>query len=192
MKRPLSQQKLLRFNERICRPEMGNSTAYHCSQSKHGIGSGACTGLGTYSFQVKDPQQLVTQLVGAQGIYRTSDIEGRLRSMLLSKLQDLLGETAAKNSVPELIGLTDELGRGRTSKNAGRLPCARTDAKSFLSRNLKPSSKSAEELHARWVRWTCKPIPNCKPLMRSGMLPRILAVALDKLRVLALVWVWVM
>jgi membrane protease subunit (stomatin/prohibitin family) len=46
-------------------------------------------GFGTYSFQIKDPQQFVTQIVGAQGMYSTSDIEGRLRSMLLSKLSDL-------------------------------------------------------------------------------------------------------
>jgi membrane protease subunit (stomatin/prohibitin family) len=65
-----------------------------------GLGVALLQGFGTYSFQVKDPQQLVTQLVGAQGIYRTSDIESRLRSMLLSKLQDLLGETAASTARP--------------------------------------------------------------------------------------------
>ena len=75
-----------------------------------GLGVALLQGFGTYSFQVSDPQQFVTQMVGAQGVYRTGDIETRLRSMLLSKLQDLLGETAAKHSVPELIGLTEELG----------------------------------------------------------------------------------
>ena len=60
-----------------------------------GLGVALLQGFGTYSFQVKDPQQVVTQLVGAQGVYNISDIEGRLKSMLLSKLQDLLGETAA-------------------------------------------------------------------------------------------------
>src|SRR5512134_2614025 len=60
-----------------------------------GLGVALLQGFGTYSYQVRDPQQFVTQVVGAQGFYRTSDIESRLRSMLLSKLQDLLGETAA-------------------------------------------------------------------------------------------------
>jgi membrane protease subunit (stomatin/prohibitin family) len=45
-----------------------------------GLGVALLQGFGTYGFQVKDPQQLVTQLVGAQGDYRTSDIESRLRS----------------------------------------------------------------------------------------------------------------
>ena len=59
-----------------------------------GLGVALLQGFGTYSFQVNDPQKFVTQIVGAQGTYRTSEIENRLRSMLLSKLPDLLGETA--------------------------------------------------------------------------------------------------
>src|SRR4030043_221170 len=82
-----------------------------------GLGVALLQGFGTFSFQVSDPQQFVTQIVGAQGFFRTEDIEARLRSMLLSKLQDLLGETGAKSSVPELIGLTEELGAGVRAKS---------------------------------------------------------------------------
>lgn len=113
-----------------------------------GLGVALLQGFGTYSFQVADPQQLVTQLVGAQGVYRTNDIESRLRSMLLSKLQDLLGETAAKYSVPELIGLTEELGSGVRAKTQDDFLALGLTLKSFYIENLKPSSKSAEELRA--------------------------------------------
>jgi excisionase family DNA binding protein len=113
-----------------------------------GLGVALLQGFGTYSFQVKDPQQLVTQLVGAQGVYRTTDIETRLRSMLLSKLQDLLGETAAKHDVPELIGLTEELGAGVRAKAQDDFLALGFTLKSFYLENLKPSSKSAEELRA--------------------------------------------
>lgn len=113
-----------------------------------GLGVALLQGFGTYSFQVKDPQQLVTQLVGQQGIFRTSDIETRLRSMLLSKLQDLLGETAAKHSVPELIGLTEEIGAGVRAKAQDDFLALGLILKSFYMENLKPSSKSAEELRA--------------------------------------------
>lgn len=113
-----------------------------------GLGVALLQGFGTYSFQVKDPQQFVTQIVGAQGIYRTTDIETRLRSMLLSKLQDLLGETAAKHSVPELIGLTEELGAGVRAKGQDDFLALGLTLKSFYLENLKPSSKSAEELRA--------------------------------------------
>src|SRR3990170_4325181 len=81
-----------------------------------GLGVALLQGFGTYSYQIKDPQQFVTQIVGTQGVFTTADIESRLRSMLLSKLQDLLGETAAKYSVPELIGLTEEIGAGVRAK----------------------------------------------------------------------------
>jgi len=60
-----------------------------------GLGVALLQGFGSYSIQVSDPQQFVTQVVGTQGSYMMDDIDDRLRSMLLSKLQDLLGETGA-------------------------------------------------------------------------------------------------
>lgn len=113
-----------------------------------GLGVALLQGFGTYSFQVKDPQQFVNQVVGAQGIFRTSEIEARLRAMLLSKLQDLLGETAATSDVPELIGLTEELGAGVRAKTVDDFSALGLTLKTFYIENLKPSSKSAEELRA--------------------------------------------
>lgn len=113
-----------------------------------GLGVALLQGFGTYSFQVKDPQQFVNQVVGAQGIFRTSEIEARLRAMLLSKLQDLLGETAATSDVPELIGLTEELGAGVRAKSVDDFEALGLTLKTFYIENLKPSSKSAEELRA--------------------------------------------
>jgi excisionase family DNA binding protein len=111
-----------------------------------GLGVALLQGFGSYSFQVADPQQFVTQIVGAQGMYRSADIENRLRMMLLSKLQDLLGETAAKNSVVELIGLTEELGAGVRAKAQDDFAAIGLTLKSFYIGNLKPSDKSVQEL----------------------------------------------
>ena len=113
-----------------------------------GLGVALLQGFGTYSFQISDPQQFVTQIVGAQGMYRTGDIENRLRTMLLSKLQDLLGETAATNSVVQLIALTEELGAGVRAKAQDDFAALGLLLKSFYIGNLKPSEKSAEELRA--------------------------------------------
>jgi len=113
-----------------------------------GLGVALLQGFGTYSFEVADPQQFVTQIVGAQGYYRTSDIENRLRVMLLSKLQDLLGETTAKSNVLELIGLTNELSAGVRAKAEDDFRAIGLALKSFYIGNLRPSSKSAEELRA--------------------------------------------
>ena len=113
-----------------------------------GLGIALLQGFGTYSYQISDAQQFVTQLVGAQGAYRTEDIENRLRTMLLSKLQDLLGETTGKNSVLDLIGLTEELGAGVRAKAQDDFAALGLTLKSFYIGNLKPSDKSAEELRS--------------------------------------------
>ncbi|MCC6297794.1 MAG: SPFH domain-containing protein [Anaerolineales bacterium] len=111
-----------------------------------GLGVALLQGFGTYSFQVKDPQQFVTQVVGAQGSYRTADIEERLKTMLLSKLQDALGETTAAKSVVDLIGLTEEIGAAVRAKAQDDFEALGMALKSFYIGNLKPSSKSAQEL----------------------------------------------
>jgi excisionase family DNA binding protein len=111
-----------------------------------GLGVALLQGFGTYSFQVKDPQQLVTQVVGNQGVYKTSDIEERLKTMLLSKLQDVLGETTSAKSVVDLIGLTEEIGAAVRAKAQDDFDALGMTLKSFYIGNLKPSSKSAQEL----------------------------------------------
>jgi excisionase family DNA binding protein len=111
-----------------------------------GLGVALLQGFGTYSFQVKDPQQFVTQVVGTQGKYNTSDIEDRLKTILLSKLQDVLGETTAAKSVVDLIGLTEEVGAAVRAKGQDDFEALGMTLKSFYIGNLKPSNKSAQEL----------------------------------------------
>ena len=111
-----------------------------------GLGVALLQGFGTYSFQVKDPQQFVTQIVGTTGTYRTTEIEERLRTILLSKLQDVLGETTAASSVVELIGLTEEVGAAVRAKAQDDFDAIGMALKTFYIGNLKPSSKSAQEL----------------------------------------------
>ena len=111
-----------------------------------GLGVALLQGFGTYSFQVRDPQQFVTQVVGTTGTYRTAEIEDRLRTILLSKLQDVLGETTAASSVVELIGLTEEVGAAVRAKAQDDFDAIGMTLKTFYIGNLKPSSKSAQEL----------------------------------------------
>ena len=111
-----------------------------------GLGVALLQGFGTYSFQISDPQMFVTKIVGTQGTFHTSDIEDRLRTMLLSKLQDILGETGAKHSVLEMIGLTEELGAGVRAKAQDDFAALGIQLKTFYIGNLKPSDKSAQEL----------------------------------------------
>jgi excisionase family DNA binding protein len=111
-----------------------------------GLGVALLQGFGSYSFQVKDPQQFVTQIVGTQGAYRTTEIEDRLKTILLSKLQDVLGETTSARSVVDLIGLTEEVGAAVRAKAQDDFEAIGMQLKTFYIGNLKPSSKSAQEL----------------------------------------------
>ncbi len=113
-----------------------------------GLGMALLQGYGTYGFQINDAQQFLTQIVGAKASYRMADIENRLRVMLLSKIQDVLGETGAKKNVLDLIGLTEELGAAVRAKAQDDFGALGLVLKSFYIGSLKPSEKSAEELRA--------------------------------------------
>jgi excisionase family DNA binding protein len=115
-----------------------------------GLGIALLQAFGSYSFFISNPQQFVSQVVGAQGAYTVNDIEGRFRAMLLSKLMDLLGELGTKGgkSVLDIIGLTEEIGAGVRAKAQDDFKALGVTLKSFYVENIKPSEKSAEELRA--------------------------------------------
>ncbi len=113
-----------------------------------GLGVALIQGFGTYSYQVSDPQQFVAQVVGTQGVYRTRDIEDRLRTMMLSKLQDLITSTKF-NTIPELLSMTEELGAGIRAKAQDDFKALGLTLKTFYIGSLQPSEKSIEELRAR-------------------------------------------
>lgn len=48
--------------------------------------------FGSYAYQVKDPALFVNGIVGQQGIYTTGDVADYLRSIIVSKFADLLGQ----------------------------------------------------------------------------------------------------
>ena len=115
-----------------------------------GLGVALLQAFGNYSFFISNPQQFVAQLVGAQGAYTLKDIEGRFRTILLSKLADLLGELGTKGgkSVLDIIGLTEEIQGGVRAKAQDDFKALGVTLKSFGVENIKPSEKSAEELRA--------------------------------------------
>lgn len=114
-----------------------------------GIGLGwlLLQGFGTYAYEIKDPQQFVTQVVGTQGSYRTADIENDLKSRLLRSLSDMLGEMKGKySSVQDLIGLQEELSAGVRAKVQDDFEARGLVLKSFVIANMNPSESSAEKL----------------------------------------------
>ena len=62
---------------------------------------------GTYSMSVAEPQLFVGQIVGARGYYSTRDVTNYLRSMIINRLTDLLGENV--KSILDLPAMFEEL-----------------------------------------------------------------------------------
>jgi membrane protease subunit (stomatin/prohibitin family) len=63
---------------------------------------------GNYTMRIHQPLLFINTLVGTKGIYATADIEGYLRDVIVSRLNDLLGENL--DSIYELPRNYDELG----------------------------------------------------------------------------------
>ncbi len=113
-----------------------------------GLGVALLQGYGTYGFEVKDPQQLILQIVGKKASFTVDAIEERLRNALLSKLQDTLNEWGGKMAVPELLAKTIELGGYVQSLAEEEFNALGLTLKRFIIASLRPSEKSAEELRA--------------------------------------------
>ena len=114
-----------------------------------GIGLGwlLLQGFGTFAYEVKDPLQFVTQVVGTQGAYRTADIENDLKSRILRSLADMLGEMKGKYStVQDLIALQEELSAGVRAKAQNDFEARGLTLKSFVIANLNPSKTTADDL----------------------------------------------
>lgn len=66
-------------------------------------------GFGSYSLRAVDPAQLIRELSGSNARFSVSEISDQLRTLIASRLADLLGEQ--QRTVLDLAGRYDELGR---------------------------------------------------------------------------------
>jgi excisionase family DNA binding protein len=132
--------------------EMGWGTPQPILVKNPGVGLGVALlqAFGTYAFQVTNPQQFVAQVVGAQGRFSTNDIQNRFRSIILSKMQDLIAETATRGgkSVLDIIALTEELGAGVRAKSQEDFKAIGVTLKQLYINSIKPDERGAEQLRA--------------------------------------------
>jgi len=103
--------------------------------------------FGTYSMQIKDPQLFVIKIVGTQGLYDTADISDFLRSILISNLTDLLGET--QKSLFQLPSMYDEIGAGTKVKVQDDFEALGLDLKAFYVSNISPTEETAKAIDER-------------------------------------------
>jgi len=104
-------------------------------------------GMGTYSTQIADPQLFVNKIVGTQGIYTTSQISDFLRSILLSKLVDALGES--KKGLFDLPASYQEMGAATKALAQGDFNALGIDLKTFYVQAITPTEETAKAIDDR-------------------------------------------
>lgn len=127
-------------------PDMGWGTSSPIIVRHPGIGVGVSLlrGFGNYGMQVSEPQLFINGFVGQQGTFQTSDIEERLRAIILSNFRDTVGEIG--KSAIELQGLTKEIGDSVQALAQQDFSAVGITLKRVLLRSITPVEESAEDL----------------------------------------------
>src|SRR5919206_401476 len=68
--------------------------------------------FGTNSMAIADPKLFVDTIVGQRGLYDTPDIENFLRSMIVSRLTNVLGQVNKGRSFLDLPAMFNDLSAG--------------------------------------------------------------------------------
>ncbi|RLC69630.1 MAG: SPFH domain-containing protein, partial [Chloroflexi bacterium] len=111
------------------------------------LGMARVQARGSYAVQITDPQLFVNKIVGTQGMYRTSDIQGFFRSMILTKLTDLIGEM--DKSVIELAGMAEEMTMGARAKAAEEFEARGITLTSVYVEYVGPTEETAKAIDER-------------------------------------------
>jgi len=103
--------------------------------------------FGTFSMQVNDAALFVNKVVGAQGIYQTSDIARFLRGIIVAKMTDLLGEL--KRGLFDLPALYEEIGAGTKAKTQDDFANLGIQLKTLYVNSISPTEETAKAIDER-------------------------------------------
>jgi membrane protease subunit (stomatin/prohibitin family) len=111
------------------------------------LGMARVQARGAYAVQIVDPQLFVNKIVGTQGLYRTSNIQDFFRSMILTKLSDLVGEMG--RSVIEIAAMTEELVAAIRAKAAEEFAARGVTLTSVYAEYIGPTEETAKAIDER-------------------------------------------
>ena len=100
--------------------------------------------FGTYAMQIADPQLFVNKIVGTQGLYRTSDVERFFRSIIVTKLTDLLGEMG--RSILDIPAMMEELAAGVRAKAADDFAARGVNLTNIYVESISPTEETAKAI----------------------------------------------
>lgn len=111
------------------------------------LGFARVRGFGQYTIQIAEPKRFVDQIVGTQGLYRTSQIEDYLRNTIVGSLTDVLGENM--KSIFDLPALTDELSAAIRAKATPAFEAMGITLKQLMVVSLTPTEETAKAIDER-------------------------------------------
>ena len=111
------------------------------------LGMARVQARGTYGLQIVDPQVFVNKIVGTQGLYRTANIQDFLRSIILTKLADLVGEMG--ESVIEIAAMTEEIVAAIRAKAAEEFAARGVTLTSVYAEYIGPTEETAKAIDER-------------------------------------------
>jgi membrane protease subunit (stomatin/prohibitin family) len=103
--------------------------------------------FGNYAMQVADPQLFVNKIVGARGLYETSDIRDFLRGIIVSRFTDFLGEAGV--SLFDLPRMYDELGAGARARASDDFKALGIDLKAFYVQSINTTEETQKAIDER-------------------------------------------
>jgi membrane protease subunit (stomatin/prohibitin family) len=99
---------------------------------------------GTYNYAVADPQLFVAQIVGARGYYSTKDIDNYLRSVIINRLTDLLGENT--QSILDLPAMFEEISAATRVKLRGDFAALGLALKQLYILSISPTEETSKAI----------------------------------------------
>jgi len=103
--------------------------------------------FGVFAFLVKDPSLFVNGIVGQQGIYTTAALQNYLRSIIVTKMTDLLGEQ--KKSVLDLPSLYNEIGAGTKAQLTDDYAAIGLTLQALYVNAITPTEETAKAIDER-------------------------------------------
>lgn len=100
--------------------------------------------FGTYAMSISDPQLFVNKVVGTQGLYRTADVEKFLRSIIITKMTDLLGEMG--RSILDIPATVEELAAGIRAKAADDFAARGINLTNVYIESISPTEETAKAI----------------------------------------------
>jgi membrane protease subunit (stomatin/prohibitin family) len=111
------------------------------------LGMARLRAFGNYAMEVDDPQLFVNKIVGARGLYTTSEIDDYLRGIIVSRFTDFLGEAGV--SLFDLPRMYDELSAGTRSRVADDFAAVGVDLKAFYIQSITTTEETQKAIDER-------------------------------------------